>query len=211
MKALLFDLWDTLAVSKSFVKNLQKTICADIPLKEFHKRLAYSCFVRTFPDYTCLSKAIFKEFGKKQTQEELNKLVESLESCFFSAELFPDTKYIWKLKETYKFALITNTISTNFNELLESLDLENKFDTISTSFTTNSIKPQKEIYTTALRKLKVKPEDGILISDSIIDLDGGISLDINPLLIDRKNKKNYSPKIKTLKDLPKYLEGFEWK
>ncbi len=213
MKALLFDLWDTIAVSKHFIKNFKETINIgpEISLKDFHIRLAHTCFTHPFQDYNSLVKAIFSEFGKKPNPQDISKAVSKLENFFINAELFPDSKYIWQLKENYKFALLTNTISPNFDEILELLNIENKFDVLAPSFLTNSIKPQPAIYQYALKKLKLNPQDTMMISDSIKDLDGAIVLDIHPLLIDRKDKHQYSPKIKSLKELPKYLEGFEWK
>ncbi len=212
-KALFLDLWGTIVKDKGFINNFRKkcNLVPDLNKKEFSKRFAYCCFLKPFQDYSSLIKTIFQEFGKKPQSELLTKAESFFQDCLYNADIYPDVKYLWDLKKDYKFALLTNTISPNFDVLLESLDLKNKFDLIAPSFKVHSIKPQPEIYQFALKKLKVKPENTFMISDSILDLDGALALDINPLLIDRRNTKKYQPKIKSFKELPKFLEVFEWK
>ena len=89
--------------------------------------------------------------------------------------LFPNTLEVLNyLKEKgYILHLITNGFEkTQHSKLLYS-GLQGFFKEVVTSEGSNSLKPQKEIFEYALRKSEAKPEESIMIGDSIeVDIIG---------------------------------------
>ncbi len=74
-------------------------------------------------------------------------------------------KILSKLKDNYKLGVVSNYYG-NLESVLESLELKNFFDTIIDSSKVEVKKPDPKIFQIALERLKVNPDETIVIGDS---------------------------------------------
>ena len=80
------------------------------------------------------------------------------------------------------------------------------FDELFFSHQLNLIKTDKLFLKQVLIKLNLTPSECVVVGDSIqSDIIPAKRWGMNAVLIDRKNTRNYHPKIKTLTDLDKLL------
>ena len=114
-----------------------------------------------------------------------------------SVKLFPEVQHVLRnLKESYKIALITNvpsTISIEYvNAGLQELGIQELFDVVIASSDIGISKPDEEIFALALDYLQVKPEEAIMIGNTIAtDIFGGNRMGMTTVLIQREPK--YQP------------------
>lgn len=92
--------------------------------------------------------------------------------------LFPDTKEVlqYLAGKGYQLHLITNGFEKTQHSKLKHSGLDIFFKEVITSESSNSLKPQKEIFEYALDKTKAKASESIMIGDSIeIDIIGALN------------------------------------
>lgn len=122
-------------------------------------------------------------------------------------------------KKGYKLGIITNTVTSREEHVrmaLRKIDVEKYFDAILTSVDVGHEKPDERIFMTALRKLRVKPNEAVMVGNRIgADIMGGNRMGMKTILF--KWNKRYPEKItspeeqpartiKSLKELPFVLQ-----
>lgn len=128
---------------------------------------------------------------------------------------FPGVKsMLRKIRLNYKIAIATGSSKVTFTHSTDK-DFQNLFDFVSTINDVKKGKPHPEQLFLIAKKLKVKPEDCLMIGDSIYD---GITaknarMDFVGVLSGYTSKKElskHSPQkiIKKITDLPKFLKTF---
>jgi len=93
-------------------------------------------------------------------------------------ELFPDVKEVLnRIRHEYKYkvGLVTNTPKKNVARILEHFQLARLFDVVITGDDVHEGKPNAEMVIEACRRLKVKPENTILVGDTESDFQAGKS------------------------------------
>jgi len=116
-------------------------------------------------------------------------------------KLYDDVKEIVNLP--FQKAILTS--GAGF--LIKKLGLE-KFAEVFTPKETKFLKPDKRAFLVVLEKLKVKPEEALMVRDEIErDLIPAKNLGMGAILIDRENKIENAPfkKISSLKELKNLL------
>jgi putative hydrolase of the HAD superfamily len=117
-------------------------------------------------------------------------------------------------KKGYKLGIITNTVTSREEHVrtaLRKIDAEKYFDVILTSVDVGHEKPDERIFMTALRKLRVKPQEAVMVGNRIsADIVGGNRMGMKTILFKwnkRYPEKTTSPEeqptctIKSLKEL----------
>ena len=100
--------------------------------------------------------------------------------------LFPYTKEIlhYLVEKGYTLHLITNGFEKTQHSKLHHSGLSKFFKEIITSETSNSLKPNKEIFEFAFRKTGALPRNSIMIGDSIeVDIKGAINAGIDQVFV----------------------------
>lgn len=206
IKLLLFDFHGTLAYMKKFdlgkLFNYLGAFGLYPKTRKEKKFLAkkLSAFWSQAKNWTDFSRKLLKNYIKKPASSLVFGLAGFMkENIIF--KLYNDVEEIIGLP--FKKAILSG--SSRF--LIEGLGLE-KFFTIFTPRETKFLKPDQRAFLAPLKKLKVKPEEVIMIGDDIErDLIPAQNLGLKTILVDRENKIR-NPKIKkirTLKDLKNYL------
>lgn len=79
------------------------------------------------------------------------------------------------LREKYKLALVTSTGDELVNHIDSLLSIYNKFDLVITSSNSKLHKPNPDPYLIAMKNLNVKPNECVVIEDSIQGIKAGKS------------------------------------
>ena len=196
-KAVLFDLWNTLAISSEEWSRAYKT-AGYHKTAEHDKKFEESINTRAFTDEKELAVTMCELFGSDKSQE-VEKLLVSSTARFFD-DVIPG---IHKLKKKgYSVGIVSNTHN------LEIKKLEFSFvDLVILSSEVGLVKPDKRIFLLAAEELEVKPEDCVFVGDNLImDYEGAENAGMKPILIDRKGKHPDKEHIKDLYELLEVLE-----
>jgi putative hydrolase of the HAD superfamily len=100
--------------------------------------------------------------------------------------LFPYTKEIllYLANKNYELHLITNGFETVQHSKLKYSGLDVFFQHVITSESSNSIKPNKEIFEYAFQKTNAHPATSIMIGDAIdVDIQGAINAGIDQVFV----------------------------
>ena len=78
----------------------------------------------------------------------------------------PETIHaIRSLAGTYKVGLLSNTSEWDFEHGIRTVEVFPLFDAVTVSFQVHALKPAREIYQDALKKLNVSPEECLYVDD----------------------------------------------
>jgi len=206
-KLILFDFSGTLAYLakpvdfKKFLNSLKTfgiKITSDKEIKIFTGLFTNLLgFAENWLDF---SRKILEEYVEKPEEETIRALTEFLKRNI-SFELYDDVKEILDLP--FEKAILTS----NARFLIEGLGL-GRFFKIFTPKETKFLKPDPRAFLTPLKKLKVKPEETIIVGNELErDLIPAKNLGMTVILIDRENKIKNPPirKISSLKELKNLL------
>ncbi|MFL5808910.1 MAG: YjjG family noncanonical pyrimidine nucleotidase [Flavisolibacter sp.] len=125
--------------------------------------------------------------------------------------LFPDTVEVlqYLADKGYEMHLITNGFENIQHSKLKSSGLSPFFKEVITSESSNSLKPQKEIYEYAMSKTGAVAENSIMIGDSIeVDIAGAMGVGMDQIHVNYNHqpqelKPTYT--VSTLKELKNIL------
>ena len=207
LKLIIFDLFGTLVFSveklkrEDFFAFYQKL---GIELKtEKDIKLFTSLFAQLMTQsagWQDFSQKLLEKVIQKTDQEIVNKLTNFFKENIVY-QLYDDAKEIIEL--SYQKAILTSAAPFLFS----NLGLEKYFE-IFTPRETKFLKPDPRAFLVPLKKLKVKPEETLMVGDEIErDLIPAKNLGMEVVLIDRKNKIENAPfkKINSLSELKQVL------
>jgi len=206
-KLIIFDLFGTLAfpVEKlkredffAFYKKIGIELKTNQDIKSFISVFAQISNQAT--SWYDLSEKLLKRFLGKADLEKTQALADFYKENLVY-KLYDDVKEIVNLP--FQKAILTS--GAGF--LIKKLGLE-KFAEVFTPKETKFLKPDKRAFLVVLEKLKVKPEEALMVRDEIErDLIPAKNLGMGAILIDRENKIENAPfkKISSLKELKNLL------
>lgn len=212
MKAVLFDFWGTL-----FENGVYS------PLRQTHELLRvrerFGEFVEKF-EKALMTKETTLEEGLKAGCIALDRdpkpfVIKQLTTVWQQnqdfAKPYPETMaVIQELHKKYTLGIISNTQTGTVEQLLKKFAMNSYFKAVVLSCSTGYLKTDKELFETALKKLKAKNSEAVMVGDSIeTDIKGAEKAKIKAVLLDRRNTREYPNKITTLTQLPEMLEKLE--
>ncbi len=106
--------------------------------------------------------------------------------------LFPGTieTLDYLVEKNYQLHLITNGFEKTQHSKLKNSGLDKYFIEVITSEGSNSLKPHKEIFDYAFKKTNAKPEQSIMLGDSIdVDILGGMNAGIDQVHVNHLTNK----------------------
>lgn len=192
IKAIVFDLWNTLIPTTiDFVHLSALAKHEHLSLPEFIGRYEQATHLKKYRNFQQLRDDFFNAFKQFDNQLLEQELYEVYFNRFDKVYLFSDVdKTLTKLKaEGYKLALLSNTESLNMGKMIRRLGLDNYFDVLAFSYEVKAIKPDPKAFTAALKMLKVKPNEALMVGDSPrSDIAGAKAVGMHSCLINRKGK-----------------------
>ncbi|MDD3694304.1 MAG: HAD-IA family hydrolase [Candidatus Pacebacteria bacterium] len=165
MKAIIFDLWETLGtknigISKSLQEkfNIEKT-------PDFMHLYESAVQLKKWSSEEEMARNFLNVFFLEQTQENITFIINLFNEGIQKATMFKGMKdLLLSLKKNYKVGFISNT--TFFESaVLDIWGIRNIFDVVTFSWELGIKKPDKEIFEITLKKLNIKPGEAIFIDD----------------------------------------------
>jgi HAD superfamily hydrolase (TIGR01549 family) len=211
IKAVIFDLWSTLAYSDSDVSVI-KRMFDRIGVKddvENHHKMDES-FMKKSESVMDAMRHFCRAFGKDDScAGELASYWKDVRP-----KLFDDvTGTLEALRRDYKIGLITNTQSFSM-DFFRKTKFFRMFDYACLSYEVGMVKPEPGIFQLTLKRLGVKPEEAVMVGDSLnSDILPAEALGIRGVLIKRlhkeglgwKERQKWKRTINSLTELDRFL------
>ena len=206
---IMFDFWGTLVENGiwSPTKQIRNILEIKIPFPEYIVRMEKAMMTKHHKDLNESFTYVCNEFNIDPTPDKIEKLIGMWNKAWMLAYPYDDViRNLSKLNEKYDLVLVSNSDCFSLNNVLEKYDLKKHFKNIYLSCEVGLIKSNPEMFYKILNDLNLKPEECVMIGDSIqSDMVSSKSCGLTSVLIDRKNMRDYHPKIKTLDELEKVL------
>ena len=201
IKLIVFDLWQTLIPASIDFVHLHSLLSeSEISVPEFISRYEKAVQLKKYKNFEELRKDFLKEFNQEDNELLESEFYEIYLNRFDKINFYPETKAtLQKLKKQgYQLALLSNNESTHAKQIEDKLLFRDYFDFLCYSFEVGAIKPDKKMFLTVLNKLNVKPNEAIMVGDSLgSDVGGSASVGMHNCLIERKfSDKRFAPNIK---------------
>ena len=211
IKAIVFDLWNTLAHTEggNTIRELRK----ELKIKNI-RVLEETLMTQKFNGVEEAVINLLNHLKIKPDQITVKKLVEFWNDSRFEPHLFEDViPILEELKKGYKLGLISNT-DCFLVTFPEKEDFFNLFDAKCFSFDTGFLKPDPRVFELIIKKLEVKPSEVLMIGDNLSDdVLAAKKIGMKAILIKRecdyplswREKGTYKKTIKNLYELKNYL------
>jgi beta-phosphoglucomutase len=169
---------------------------------------------------TEIIKQIAAENGKNITDEQAKELANEKDKLYLkfsekNLKLLPGVKelLVYLKKKNYKIGIASSASKETIEQMMKVTKIENYIDAIVDGFEVKFSKPDPEIFLKCAEKLKVKPEDCIVIEDSVHGIEaakraGMKSLAVTTGQTSRKDLESLNPNwvLNSLEDFRKIGE-----
>lgn len=210
IKVILFDFWGTLVENGvwSPVKQIKNILRIDLPFSEYIVRMERAMMTKKVSGLHEAFENVCQEFGIAPEEKLIEELIGMWNKSWMLAQPYNEVvEVLGKLKENYQLVLVSNTDSSSINNVIEKFELRGFFDKIFFSYELGLIKTDNLFFKQVLRELGVTEEEVVMVGDSVqSDIISAKRIGMKAVLIDRKNTRDYHPKIKNLNELEKVLE-----
>jgi 2-haloalkanoic acid dehalogenase type II len=153
---------------------------------------------------------ILKTLGIHKDLEILARWISESWWEYAQARLYPEVRKVLQglRKRGLKLGVVTNGLKSDADKVLPQVGLTNTFDVVVVTDSVGKMKPDKDIFLHALKKLDVTPHEALFIGDRIEeDYNGAKNTGIKALLIDRENKiEENVDKIQSLEEIFEKLD-----
>jgi HAD superfamily hydrolase (TIGR01662 family) len=205
VKAVIFDLWGTLVENgvHSPIKQVKNILNIHLPFSEYVIRMEKAMMTQDFPTLKDAFIAVGKEFNIECPDFILDELVGMWNKSWMLAEPYDETIQVLEdLRKKYKVILVSNTDNFSVSKVMEKYNLEQYFDVVSLSCKTGMLKTDPECLRGIAKDLDIQIDECVMVGDSIqSDIKAAESVGMKSILIDRRNSRDYVPKVRDLRDL----------
>jgi len=201
IKLVVFDLWRTLIPATiDFVHLFSLIKQTSLSVPEFVHEYEEAVQLKKYKNFEELHADFINHFSQEKTEILEQELYEIYHNRFDKIYFYPEVKKTLKKlrKEGYKIALMSNTESLRQQSMEEKLELKELFDYLGYSFEVGAIKPHPKTFQTVLDHFGVKPEEAIMVGDSLrSDIGGSQAMNMHNCQIERDDmEKKFHPSIK---------------
>ena len=203
-KAIFFDFWGTLIENGTYspLKQSFSILRLRMPYGEYVERFEKTLMTKKFPDQASGFEAVCNEFNVPLKDIVIDKLIGVWNKNKLLAKPFPEViDALKRLKEDYKLVIVSNEPAGAVEEILDKFEMKDLFDKVIISSEQGTIKTHK-LFDVALEKTGMSKDEVIMVGDSIqSDIEGAKKAGIRAVLVDRKGRREYEDKIRTLTEL----------
>jgi len=204
-KTILFDCWGTLIEQgvHSPLKQVKEMLNIQIPFHNYVVRMERAMMTRSFPTLKEAFLSVAKEFNLQPTEEQLDTLIGLWNKSWMLAQPYQEVEEVLReLQKEYTLVLVSNTDNVGVEKVLEKFGLKNYFAAIFFSYQLGNLKTDKKFFYQIFDQLGVHAEDCIMVGDSVqSDIIPAKQLGMRAILVDRKDQRDFSEKIKNLREL----------
>lgn len=210
VKAIIFDFWGTLAENGTYspLKQTYKILRLRIPFSGFVEKFERVFMTEEFESQAEGLKKAFKAFNVNFNESLIEKLIAIWNMNKLFAKPYDDTiSCLEQLKKmNIKVGLVSNCNKDSTEYVLEKFKLSDYFDVIALSWKEKCLKTDKKMFESVVKKLGVDKEEVVVVGDSLeTDIEGANKAGLKSVLIDRRNTRQYQPKIQSLEELKNHL------
>jgi putative hydrolase of the HAD superfamily len=210
VKCIIFDFWGTLVENGvwSPIKQVKNILNIKLPFPEYVVRMEKAMMASKFEDLKSAFIAVCEEFKLEVNEEKIGQLVGIWNKSWMLAQPYEETiETLRKLKEKYKVILISNTDNFSVEQVIGKFNMEELFDQMFFSYNLGIIKTDENFFKQVLSEINLNAEECVVVGDSVqSDIVAAKKGGIKAILIDRRNSRDYHPKIKTLMELEPVLD-----
>lgn len=221
VKAVLFDLGDTLIRTASVAKILQRILSlygVKRPLPEIEKACREAELEISIEDYRLPYMEFWVKWNLRILKrlgivEDLDRLSEEIVRVWWDnadVELYPDVMETVKhLRErNLKLGIVTNGFKNDIDEILPRVGLEGVFEIAVGVDAVGKPKPYKDIFLHAVERLGIRPHEALCVGDSLeMDYIGALKAGLKAILLDRDGvvRDKGVHKIRSLLEIVKHV------
>ena len=209
VKAILFDFWGTLAENgiHSPIKQVKDILAIDLPFSEYVVRMERAMMTRKFDSLTQAFEAVCWEFGIEAAPEKIERLVGLWNKSWMLSRPYDDVEpALAQLQSKHRLVLIANTDCFSLPRVLEKFRLAPYFEKMYLSFEQGILKNDADFLNTVVDDLQVQKEECLVVGDSIeSDMAAAQNAGIKAMLVDRRNRRQFNPKVCHLRELVRRL------
>ncbi len=211
-KILLFDFWGTLAENGvwSPTKQIRNILGIRLPFSEYVNRMQGAMMTKKHEDLEAAFRSVCSEFALDCDDAKIEELIGMWNKNWMLAKPYEEVAdELAKLKEKgFTLVLVANTDQFSIQNVLEKFSLTGLFDKLYFSCDVGLIKNDEAFFPGLCSELGVGVGDCVMIGDSIqSDVIAAKAVGLSAVLVDRKNTRDYHPKIQSLKELEAVLES----
>lgn len=211
IKAILLDSWGTIVengIYPSPVKQVRYMLRIREPFPEYIEKFENTFMTEQYDDLKEAFRQVAKAFNVNPPEFVYDKLVGMWNKNMLLAKPYPETiEVLQELNKKYKLGLVSNTDKFSLDPVLEKFDLRKLFTDLFLSYETGLLKTDPKLFKLAMKKLKVKPAETVMVGDSMeSDIKGAEKAGIQAILVDRRGKREYEKKVADLSQLKDYIK-----
>ncbi|PIN87672.1 hypothetical protein COV12_02570 [Candidatus Woesearchaeota archaeon CG10_big_fil_rev_8_21_14_0_10_32_24] len=204
-KAVIFDLWGTLVENgvHSPIKQVKDILNIRLPFSEYVIRMENAMMTKEFSSLRDAFIAVGREFGIECPDFILDELVGIWNKSWMLAEPYTETIQVLEdLQNKYQLILVSNTDHFSASKVIEKYHLEQYFNHVLLSCKTGLLKMNPECLLGVVEDLNLTIDECVMVGDSMqSDIKAAEAIGMRAILIDRRNSRDYSPRVQDLRDL----------
>ncbi|MBI5229347.1 HAD family hydrolase [Candidatus Micrarchaeota archaeon] len=213
VKAIAFDLWNTIAFSKKerFLEKARDHF--GLSEKEFNKGRYWTFAEEHWMKGRKSEKEFFKELCEYlglTNGDAVKEFILLWEENLDSFKFFPESENVLSiLSRKYPLALISNTEESSGERARKRFHLERFFKEVVYSYEVGLVKPDKRVFDITAKRIGFKPSEMCMIGDDTKnDIKGAKSVGMKAIWINRENSGTCVEADYTLKNLIELKEIF---
>ena len=209
MATIIFDLWGTLVETgiRSPLKQAQSILGIELPFSEYVVRMERALMTRKFTGLREAFQAVSAEFSLVEDEDTLDRLVGMWNSSWMMAQPYVEVKSaLTKLRQNHTLILVSNTDGFSAPRVLEKFGLNELFEKMFFSFEVGLLKTDPDFFTEVLHQTNLTAAEVVMVGDSMeSDILPAQRAGIRAILVDRRSRRDFSPKINNLHQLSALL------
>lgn len=209
VKAILFDFWGTLVEQgvRSPLKQVQTMLNIQLPFGEYVVRMERALMTKEFAGLHEAFAAVCQEFGLGCEERKIEQLVGLWNKSWMLAHLYDDVEEVLgQLQQNYQLILVSNTDCISVSRVLEKIPLHKYFQRMYFSCLQGCLKTDPQFLAHILKEISLTPGECVYVGDSLqSDLAPAERAGIKAILIDRQDRRDFFPKICSLRELERHL------
>ena len=210
MKVLIFDIWGTVVetgIERSPTKQIKYFLREKSDFSDFVLKFQNIFMTREYDSLRIAFEEVVREFDLNIPEFVYDKMIGTWNKNAILSKAYDETfEVLEDLSKDYKLVLLGNIDKFSYDQLQQKFELSKYFDKAYLSFETKKLKNDPKTFDHIAKDFKVKKEDLVMIGDSIpSDMDSAKEAGVKGILVDRRETREFEPKIKDLTQLKKEL------
>lgn len=207
-RAILFDCWNTLFHYDALSARAWDAVRSATHSRLFRpvsRRYEVSLMRTPIDDPSTAARVVLERFGVLRTDAAVSWLARYLDASRYRHAAYADAlPTLVSLKSLgFRLGLVTNTTKMALDPVRAAYGLDALFDAVVPSYEVGCLKPNPDIYLTAIQRLQLAPQDVLMVGDNLRDdVLGPEALGIRGVLLDRSTRADrHLTRIRALDDL----------